>query len=154
MQRINSPLSILVLDIDQFKQHNDQFGLLAGDTALQEMGKILKQSSRESDIVARQGGDEFTIILPNTDRDGALNLAEKVRTAIQGHTWQDQDLTISVGVSTILLPDDNQPNEAIHPTLLLSSADRALYESKRGGGNQVNHVYAEQAITAPTPESL
>lgn len=139
MQRMRSPLSILLLDIDGFKELNDQFGHLAGDTALSDLGAILQQVSRGSDIAARQGGDEFAIILPSTDESGALKLAERIRHAVQDHAWPWRKLTISLGVSTILLTNSEPLDDQKHPSMILSAADRALYKSKHAGGNRVSH---------------
>ncbi len=153
MQRIRSPLSALLLDIDDFKILNDQFGHMAGDVALEELGRVLKRISRGSDIIARRGGDEFALILPNTDGPGAMKLAEKICSAVERRTWPDRDITVSVGASTIFLPDHKAPDELIHSRLLLAAADRALYEAKEAGRNQVSHQTVEQEIPAPSTES-
>lgn len=153
MQRLVSPLSLLIIDLDQFKELNDQFGHAAGDNALQETANILKQTSRGSDIAARQGGDEFAVILPNTDVDGALMLAEKIRAAVQDHIWHERDLTISVGASTTLLPGGKSPNFVEYHTQIVSAADRALYESKDRGGNQVTHASMSLVVEATSEDS-
>src|SRR5262249_39750366 len=84
------PLSLFLFDIDHFKSYNDTNGHLAGDEALKITGKLLKQIVRQDDLAARYGGEEFAVILPNTDKQGALRLAEKVRRAVEAHEYADQ----------------------------------------------------------------
>lgn len=131
--RTASPLSVLILDVDHFKYINDTFGHPTGDRYLQMLARILQQNSRDVDIVARYGGEEFAIILLNTNQIDAINVAEKLRRAVEAESWPNTAITISIGVST--LSDD------VHDQLhLLSSADRALYLSKERGRNRVTHA--------------
>ncbi|NQT22964.1 MAG: GGDEF domain-containing protein [Candidatus Omnitrophica bacterium] len=132
--RLKLNFSLLMIDIDHFKKTNDKYGHMVGDAALREIAAILKNNIREIDLVARYGGEEFTIFLPETERNGALYVAERIRKAIEAKTIKAYDeslkLTVSIGVS--MYPDDTKdPNE------LIDRADKAMYESKRRGRNMV-----------------
>jgi diguanylate cyclase (GGDEF)-like protein len=126
-----SPLSAVLLDLDHFKQVNDLHGHEQGDKALAEIGLILATSLRASDFAARYGGEEFLILLPDTDRTAALDVAEKLRRAIEhADISQIGPLTASFGVA--VLPDDTG-----EPEQLMRKADRALYAAKAAGRNRV-----------------
>jgi diguanylate cyclase (GGDEF)-like protein/PAS domain S-box-containing protein len=133
-QRSRHPLSLLMVDVDRFKQYNDDFGHPAGDAALRAVARCLSRSARSGDFVARYGGEEFVVLLPDTDRADALDVAERLRNAISQIDTEQRPITASVGVST-RLPNDT----AIDADLvrLISSADVALYRAKSGGRNQV-----------------
>ena len=119
--------TILFFDIDHFKKINDTYGHDFGDYVLKEIGKILKSTFRKSDIVGRWGGEEFVVILPCTDYEVALKLAEKLRKIIENYYFKGVHVTISIGVSEYRgnLEED------------LKKADVALYEAKNSGRNQV-----------------
>lgn len=138
--RHNHPFSLVLLDVDHFKKFNDSFGHVAGDQVLKKVGKILKHVGRETDIIARHGGEEFSAILPDTDAEGAHTIAERLRSAIANEAWDMRDITISVGVATFT------PEIADSKTLL-EAADKALYTAKDAGRNCVRHYKA-----APIPE--
>lgn len=140
MQRMVSPLSLLLIDLDHFKELNDEYGHLAGDEALQQVSSLMMQNSRGSDIVARYGGEEFAIILPSTDVNGALKLAEKIRVEILNHSWDRSHLTASIGASTMFFEARELAREAYYGSSLVSDADRALYQSKDRGRNRVTHA--------------
>lgn len=125
-------LSFLLIDIDYFKNVNDSFGHMTGDTVLQKLGQLLKDESRIDDFVARYGGEEFALILPNTDKPNALKVAERIRSTVENANWDVPKITVSIGISTSS-PGDTE-------RILQSSADRALYASKNGGRNQVTHA--------------
>lgn len=136
--RSHSPLSVLLIDIDHFKEFNDHYGHLAGDECLQNIAKIITSHvERSSDSAARYGGEEFACVLPETDTSGGLETGEKVRQAVESakiiHEYNGSMgyLTISVGVSTIV-PSTEQP-----ATQLVNLADNALYDAKKSGRNQV-----------------
>lgn len=135
-QRHERPLSLLMLDIDDFKVFNDHQGHPTGDAALADLGKLLSASVRENDVVARYGGEEFAAILPETDGDGALAVAEKVREAIGSHAFADAGgnaalrLTASLGVA-------NYPLHAEDKETLVCRTDEALYQAKRFGRDRV-----------------
>ncbi len=124
------PLSLVILDIDNFKSVNDTYGHLIGDEVLKEMAAITRENIRESDIFARWGGEEFSILLPETTVEGGATLAEKIRNCIKSHRFNKAgNLTCSFGVAE-LIPDE--PKDT-----LISNADWALYHSKNNGKNQV-----------------
>ncbi len=134
------PLSVLILDIDYFKNYNDDFGHLPGDEALKQVGKILKEVARRSDFVARLGGEEFGIILPETDRRGATVIGERFREAIEAAEWPHRSVTASLGAMTVEFEQALPRPEAPELSHILREADRALYRSKELGRNRVTHA--------------
>ncbi len=130
------PMALLMVDIDYFKTYNDTHGHLQGDAVLQGVSNILLLNTRQTDVVARYGGEELTVILPMTSKEGAAAVAEKLRREVEIHpfsggaTQPSGRLTISVGVSG--LPEDGDS-----PDLLLGAADVALYRAKQKGRNRV-----------------
>jgi diguanylate cyclase (GGDEF)-like protein len=126
-------LSILMIDVDNFKKINDEYGHLAGDQVLREVGHMIAQTIREIDIAGRYGGEEFCVILPDTDKQGALLAAERVRLAISDQKIRAYDAaihaTISIGVATM-------PDDAHYMSELIDKADWALYRAKRLGRNR------------------
>ncbi len=130
-------LSLTMLDIDLFKQVNDQYGHKAGDLALQEIAHVLQRLTRSSDTLFRYGGEEFVVILPNTGQSGALTLAERFRETIVEHPFQmpngdTQQLTVSIGVASF-------PDDAADSSSLFLAADAALYQAKSHGRNRTVH---------------
>jgi len=142
MSRIKRPLSVLMIDVDFFKKYNDSHGHLAGDEALKAIANLLTSSLRTTDVVARFGGEEFVIILPDTKEKDAIHMAERCQTAINNHHWVIEPVTISIGVSTQDFSNssaDYSDSEIIR-TELLSKADAALYKAKDSGRNCVIHI--------------
>lgn len=127
--RYGYPLSLLALDLDRFKRYNDTYGHLAGNVLLRTFAEVLSESVREVDIVARNGGEEFAIILPKTDESGALQLAERLRVTTASHPFPYASVTVSIGVATL--------KSLMDATTLHHMADQALYEAKRHGRNNV-----------------
>jgi diguanylate cyclase (GGDEF)-like protein len=139
--RSGRPLSLLFLDLDGFKQVNDHHGHLAGSKALVEAADVISGSARETDIVARFGGDEFSLILPDTGREGAVSVAERIRDRLRVFRFLTSDglairLTASIGVATL-------PDVAGSAEELLRAADVAMYRVKSGGKDGI-HVAEEQ----------
>ena len=134
------PLSLLLLDVDDFKGFNDGFGHPAGDEVLKSIAIFMEEQARTSDLVARYGGEEFVILLPKTGVEEALVVAERVRCAIESAPWTQRAVTASLGVGTM---DERELREATEnkpiSALLLARADEALYFSKANGRNCVTH---------------
>ena len=135
-KRHQSVFSLIMIDIDYFKNYNDNYGHQAGDLILQRIAKEMTKNTRESDIVCRYGGEEFTIICPELNKDGAHSMAEKLRQIIQKTNFAHKKkmpnahLTISAGVASF--PDDGETGYDI-----IRKADQALYKAKKRGRNKV-----------------
>jgi diguanylate cyclase (GGDEF)-like protein len=133
-QRFGRKLSLIVTDLDHFKAVNDTYGHATGDRVLQELGRVLKRMKRETDLVARFGGEEFCVLCEETDARGARLLAERVREELAGTELQTElgalKVTASLGVATF-------PDHANSAEELFSQGDRALYQAKNRGRNQV-----------------
>jgi diguanylate cyclase (GGDEF)-like protein/PAS domain S-box-containing protein len=139
MKRMGHPLSLLIIDLDGFKNYNDRFGHLAGDQVLKTMAEVFSQNIRASDIIARFGGEEFVVILPDTTGQAALHLAERLRMAIHAHPWEATSLTISLGAATLEFTEGTPASEPDERTRLFSEADQALYYSKFNGRDRATH---------------
>ena len=148
--RSHQPISLLMLDLDHFKQINDRAGHLAGDRALALLGKVLRQSTRGSDIVGRYGGDEFILLLPHTPLEGAHTVSQRILDALKDKSISspsgDLYLFGSIGISCLEPPDVAAgglprpiPDQYFHDMarLLIQEADSAMYLSKQAGGNQI-----------------
>jgi diguanylate cyclase (GGDEF)-like protein/PAS domain S-box-containing protein len=131
--RYNVPLSVVLLDVDNFKQYNDAHGHPSGDEVLRQVGSILQSCARGADLAARYGGEEFVLILPQTDGEGATAIAERIREAIAQAHWPKRAVTASLGVSSLSLDMDEGGD-------LIVRADAALYRSKSAGRNRVTYV--------------
>jgi len=140
-ERYGHSISLLMLDLDNFKNYNDSHGHLAGDQVLRQVGTVLKKVMRNSDIPCRFGGEEFSVILPETDPLGARKVAETIRANIQNLSFdgllpgEKNGVTISVGVASCSA--DNDSNGRYDMNLIIENADRALFEAKRTGKNRV-----------------
>lgn len=142
--RHQSPLSVLMIDIDHFKDFNDKYGHATGDRVLQTVARALQVALRTSDICARYGGEEFAVLLPSTPGESACFVAERVRRTLSDTRYTglglpaDVNVTISVGVATC-------PRDATRLESLIELADKALYRAKAGGRNQVALYGAAEA---------
>lgn len=141
--RHGHPLSVILLDVDHFKQFNDTFGHPAGDAVLRDVAAVLQRTARSTDLVARYGGEEFVLVLPDTDRAGALAMAERVRSAVASEPWDRRAITVSVGVSTLTADTPDAGS-------LVQEADVALYRSKQAGRNRVSHGSGLLPLPKPT----
>lgn len=149
VKRSNSSLSVIMLDLDKFKSYNDRYGHIAGDGALRSMGDLLKEKTRESDVVARYGGEEFLIMLPQTDKEGAERAAEKLRKAVEEAVFKPKGdetrITVSLGVATA-------PADGARFDELVEAADIAMYAAKDAGRNRV-YTFSEQLSRESSPRS-
>jgi diguanylate cyclase (GGDEF)-like protein len=131
--RYNSPLACLMIDIDYFKKINDGHGHHTGDKVLQEIAEIIQTTVRETDVTARWGGEEFVVLLPQTEKDAALHSASRVLKAISTHKFKnltDKEITVSIGIASL-------PNPSIDSgERLIDASDIAMYEAKRKGRNR------------------
>lgn len=127
--RHSDAFSVAILDIDHFKPVNDTHGHAVGDQVLQTLALLLASQMRGSDLAARIGGEEFALLMPETSLEEAKSALERLRKAIEAHTWQPVPITASIGV-TGYLPEDTSES-------LLARADRALYKAKHLGRNYV-----------------
>jgi len=139
--RYGTPLSLLLLDVDRFKEYNDTFGHVAGDDVLRTLSQVLRAQGRETDFFARYGGEEFVVILPHTGSEGARILAERLCLAVSRAAWTARPITASIGAATLL------PGMSAEDDLVLA-ADRALYAAKTAGRNRVVHALS---LGNPTP---
>jgi diguanylate cyclase (GGDEF)-like protein len=145
-KRYDTPLAVLMLDIDHFKKINDTYGHHIGDSVLQKLSEVCRRTLRENDIVGRLGGEEFAILLPEADNQRALEVAERLRLAVansriplpkEGHFR----FFISIGVTSFVETDENIDS-------MLRRADAALYASKHAGRNRVSSEFGEATAVA------
>lgn len=142
------PFSLIMLDLDGFKGVNDTRGHLMGDSVLREMSELLQSVVRQDDLCFRYGGDEIAILLREADLEGARIAGEKIRAALEGHTFGEGiRLSGSLGTATC-------PNHASSSTELVRKADQALYRAKQGGGNKVEAWVPELGVVAPRKDRL
>lgn len=135
VKRYNCDLSIIIIDIDHFKQINDKYGHQYGDFVLKELASILRESNRTTDIIFRYGGEEFLIMLPHTTSENAFTVAERLRTVIKDHGFCYNEistrLTISIGICSC--PNDNINTEDD----IIKIADLMLYKAKEAGRDRI-----------------
>ncbi len=138
--RYNCAFSLVLIDVDNFKEVNDTYGHLTGDRVLQGIAKVIKSSIRGTDVPARYGGDEFVVILPGATADGAIEVAERIREGVEDLSKLDlPHVTVSLGVSTY--PMDGTTSED-----LVRKADWGMYRAKKMGGNRVEYVGSGKAV--------
>ena len=137
MSREQSPLAVILCDIDYFKNYNDDLGHQAGDNCLRKVAQAISDVvQRAADLVARYGGEEFVVILPNTEESGALKVAETIRQNVEKLQLEHSQSSISNFVTLSLGVACTIPNENNSQELLLATADKALYQAKQQGRNQ------------------
>jgi diguanylate cyclase (GGDEF)-like protein len=142
VRRYHHPIGLIMLDIDDFKAVNDTYGHPQGDAVLRQVARLLQENSRDADSRARYGGEELSMILPQTDLEGAHAIAERIRTAVEGLRIAGTDeqrvlrITASLGVAASTDGDKDA---------LIADADGALYEAKRGGKNRPISALARAA---------
>jgi diguanylate cyclase (GGDEF)-like protein len=129
-RRYSRPLSLIIFDLDHFKEVNDSYGHLAGDSVLKATAAVVEAVIRKNDIFARYGGEEFIVLTPETALNGARSLAEKIRAAIEQNAFEHAgSITVSAGVSEFSTGDTDAS--------FIEKADRALYDAKRKGRNRI-----------------
>jgi diguanylate cyclase (GGDEF)-like protein len=146
--RYKHPLALLLIDIDHFKDYNDMFGHLEGDKVLVRFSQILGSCLRANDSAYRYGGEEFTVILPETGAEEARTVAQRIRAAVEAeifalHTGRSVSKTISIGVTEYCPPEEM--------TAFINRADAAMYLSKQNGRNRVSTLFAD-ATCAPATD--
>lgn len=129
------PLTLALVDVDYFKQYNDDFGHLAGDDVLRGIANLLQDATREGDVAARYGGEEFALLLPGVSASDAMPIMERLRQTVGSFGFMHRNVTLSIGVCS--LGDDSRDAKS-----MLAKADRALYSAKSQGRNRVVAVYA------------
>lgn len=133
-----TPLSLVVIDIDHFKSVNDKYGHIVGDKCLSWIAKKLKDAlGRIADIGCRYGGEEFCLILPETDTKGAISLAEALRASVESESFKFEDIEIPITISCGVSTSTYWQQPEITPTEIFAAADQALYIAKENGRNQV-----------------
>jgi len=134
-RRYDRNAALVMFDIDHFKKINDSYGHQAGDAVIQQTAELVRQCMRDADIAGRYGGEEFVVLLPDTDSDGALTFAERFRQTVEAHevVYENHRIhfTVSLGIADLSQPTSGYAQ-------LIERADSALYSSKAGGRNQVS----------------
>jgi diguanylate cyclase (GGDEF)-like protein len=129
-KRFGHPVSVVSMDLDNFERINRKAGQPGGDAILREVGVLLRRNSRKFTIVARDHGDDFTVVLPNTPRAGAITYAERIKTLVERHPFEHGPVTASLGVASL-------PDSVTVPEGLLGGAYQSVADAKRRGGNRV-----------------
>ena len=136
VRRYDVSLSVMMIDIDRFKDINDSLGHIVGDGVLRLLGDLLREEVRSVDLAARYGGEEFVIVLPDTDLEGAVVFAERLRKRVEETNFADSGdplrITASIGVAAASIE-----GEITEPESLIGEADEALYRAKNEGRNRV-----------------
>jgi diguanylate cyclase (GGDEF)-like protein len=142
-QRYQRPLSLLLLDIDKFKDYNDNYGHLEGDQVLIRLGQVIKSCLRKMDSAYRYGGEEFTVILPETGGDEAATVAERIRAAVETErfTPRKDDETVTISISIGVTEYNLQEEIAV----FVQRADKAMYQSKQAGRNRVSCLFTSKS---------
>jgi len=136
------PVSLIMIDVDDFKKYNDTLGHSAGDAILREMGRVVRNNIRDVDIAARYGGEEFSVVLPYVNGEGALLVARRIHAAITAHDFF-HDATIKLGNPSVSMGIAVFPEEALTKKDLIKKADQMLYKAKQNGKNQIFYPIQE-----------
>lgn len=136
-QQDEQPISLIMIDVDNFKDFNDKFGHIAGDRALSAVAGILTKQFRPTDLLVRYGGDEFAVLLPEVDQELALTIANRVREAVCGSTGDNSDSLITIPIKISMGIAESEQNGSL--TTLIRAADAALYRAKHAGRNSVSN---------------
>ncbi|TBR16261.1 GGDEF domain-containing protein [bacterium] len=133
-KKTNQSFSFLMLDIDHFKKYNDLYGHLVGDAILKQVSKIIKDSLRQVDSVGRYGGEEFSVVLTQTDKNGAKFAAERIRQSVEEKIINvyDEELKVTISIGVSIFPEDSKDSQG-----LIEAGDAALYQAKQTGRNRV-----------------
>jgi diguanylate cyclase (GGDEF)-like protein len=129
-RRNERPFAILMIDVDAFKEYNDTHGHQAGDEVLVQIASILQEVTRDVDTVSRYGGEEFLLLLPETNQNAAIDVAERIREQLKSHAVDGEAVTVSIGVAEFPIDGDG-------PSKVIAAADAALYRAKREGRDVV-----------------
>jgi diguanylate cyclase (GGDEF)-like protein len=129
-RRYGRSMALMLLDVDNFKQRNDRFGHDEGDATLKRLAVLLARGVRDTDLVVRYGGEEFVLLLPETDESQAMMLSNRIQAMVRGYEWGREQVTVSGGIA------DLQPS-VLRPHDLVTRADQALYAAKRAGKDRI-----------------
>lgn len=142
ISKMKFPVSLMIIDVDNFKRINDTYGHISGDEVLKQLAEILQKNIRSTDFITRWGGEEFTIVLTNTSLDNAFKLAERIKYIVETNIFTigvlTVPMTISIGVATTIIP--------IHPNSFVDFADKALYKAKETRNTVVAYGQIENVI--------
>ncbi len=145
-ERYHHPISLIILDLDSFKEYNDKWGHPAGDVRLKEVADLMRANVRDPDVAVRYGGEEFAVILPNTPKSGALRLAERLRRAAESYAPYGRGNQVPVAGYTISVGVATYPEDATSLEGLLLAADNAELMAKRLGKNRVHAAHSSGTI--------
>jgi diguanylate cyclase (GGDEF)-like protein len=146
-RKYKETISLLLADIDHFKQYNDAYGHLSGDETLKHLAETLTTNIRKEDSAARIGGEEFVIVLPGIEYNQALRFGERLRKVIQEDRRAPHPITVSMGVSTYEFSSKQTAIKQILRQMILE-ADQAMYHSKNTGRNKITHFFDLREITS------
>jgi len=136
-EKDDEPVSLVMIDVDNFKDFNDKFGHIAGDRALAAVSRILRKQFRPRDVLVRYGGDEFAVLLPQVGEETAMTIADRVRTAVSGNTGDGSDSLITIPVRLSMGIAEKHPGSTLDN--LIRAADAALYRAKHAGRDMVSN---------------
>ncbi|EMN02037.1 sensor domain-containing diguanylate cyclase [Leptospira noguchii] len=138
-ERQEKSISLMMIDVDFFKDYNDKFGHPAGDRVLIQLAEVFIETLRTCDLAARFGGEEFVVALPDTNKEKATAVAERLMANVKKKSWENSPITISIGITTLDFNSSAPIHDTNLSTRIIEDADRALYRSKADGRNQATH---------------